>query len=94
MLVQPGQPSAHRAVHLIFSGEKVRPDDNPEVLKVMPFLKATADVERVPRPSRQTGEQYNQASNAVFQGVSQILGGTDAAQVLPQLEQRLQKLIA
>jgi trehalose/maltose transport system substrate-binding protein len=68
--------------------------DNPEVLKVMPFLKATADVERVPRPSRQTGEQYNQASNAVFQGVSQILGGTDAAQVLPQLEQRLQKLIA
>jgi trehalose/maltose transport system substrate-binding protein len=67
--------------------------DNPEVLKVMPFLKAMADVERVARPSRQTGEQYNQASTAVFQGVSQILGGADAAQVLPQLEQRLQKLI-
>src|ERR1017187_10564938 len=26
MLVQPAQPSARRAVHLVFAGEKVRPD--------------------------------------------------------------------
>jgi hypothetical protein len=26
MLVQPGQPSARRAVHLVFTGEKVRPE--------------------------------------------------------------------
>jgi len=74
--------------------------DNPDVfgercpcLKVMPFLKTAAGVERVARPSRQTGEKYNEASTAFFQGVNQILNGQDAAQVLPQTQQRIERLV-
>ena len=45
------------------------------------------------RPSRQTGERYNEASTAIYQGVNQILNGQDAAQVLPQTQQQLARLI-
>src|SRR5208283_4834945 len=34
MLVQKGQPSARRAVHMIFEGEKVRPDYSEPVPKL------------------------------------------------------------
>ena len=37
MLVQAGQPSARRAVHMIFSGEKVREDYSEAVPKLGPF---------------------------------------------------------
>jgi trehalose/maltose transport system substrate-binding protein len=67
--------------------------EHADVLKVMPFLKTAADVERVARPSRQTGERYNEASTAFYQGVNQILNGQDAAQVLPQTQQQLARLI-
>lgn len=36
MLVQAGQPSARRAVHMIFSGEKVRPDYSEPVPEIGP----------------------------------------------------------
>jgi trehalose/maltose transport system substrate-binding protein len=68
--------------------------DNPEVNVAQPYLKAVANVERVGRPAGVYGENYNQASTAFFQGVSQILGGQDAAQVLPGVQQKLTQLLA
>ncbi len=65
---------------------------NADVLKAMPFLKNLSDVVRVTRPSRTTGANYNQASTAFFQGVNQILNGSDAAQVLPSIESRLKRI--
>jgi len=43
MLVQAGQPSARRAVHLIFSGEKVR----PEYLEPAPAMAASRTIKGV-----------------------------------------------
>jgi trehalose/maltose transport system substrate-binding protein len=40
------------------------------------------------------GDNYNQASTAFFQGVSQILGGQDAAQVLPGVQTKLTQLLS
>jgi trehalose/maltose transport system substrate-binding protein len=67
--------------------------EQPEVLAVQPYLSRMAEVERVGRPSAVFGEQYNQASTAFFQGVSQILGGQDAAQVLPDIQRKLEALL-
>ncbi len=67
--------------------------ERPEVIRAQPYLKNLADVVRVTRPSRETGERYNEASTAFFQGVNQILNGTDAAQVLPQMQQRIERVI-
>ena len=39
------------------------------------------------------GERYNDASAVVFQGVSQILGGQDATQVLPDVQRKLEALL-
>jgi trehalose/maltose transport system substrate-binding protein len=68
--------------------------EDPQVQAVQPYLKATATVDRVGRPSGVFGENYNQASTAYFQGVSQILQGQDAAQVLPDIQSKLQRLLA
>jgi trehalose/maltose transport system substrate-binding protein len=67
--------------------------ENPDVLKAMPFLKNLASVQRVTRPSRDTGLDYNEASTAIFQGVNQILKGEDAAAVLPGVEQKLNGIV-
>jgi len=67
---------------------------DPEVIAVQPYLKTTADVSRVGRPSAQFGENYNQASTAFFQGVSQILQGQDATQVLADVQSKLTRLLA
>ncbi|MBX6340914.1 MAG: extracellular solute-binding protein, partial [Thermomicrobiaceae bacterium] len=65
----------------------------PEVIQAEPFLKNLADVVRVTRPSQATGENYNQASTIFFQGVSQILNGADAAQVVPNVANQLQRFV-
>jgi trehalose/maltose transport system substrate-binding protein len=67
--------------------------ENPDVVKAMPFLKNLASVQRVTRPSRDTGIDYNEASTAIFQGVNQILKGEDAAAVLPGVEQKLNGIV-
>jgi len=66
--------------------------ERPDVIAVQPYLKTMADVDRVGRPSAIFGEQYNQASTAFFQGVSQILGGADAAPVLQDVQSKLERL--
>jgi trehalose/maltose transport system substrate-binding protein len=68
--------------------------DDAAVNVAQPYLKAVQNVERVGRPAGVYGENYNQASTAFFQGVSQILAGQDAAQVLPGVQQKLQQLLA
>ncbi len=65
----------------------------PEVIAAMPFLEKLTDVQRIARPSRDLGKRYNEASRVIFEGVSQILNGQDAAQVVPQIAQRLQQTI-
>lgn len=67
--------------------------ENPEVLTAQPFLDDLANVVRVARPARGVGERYNEVSAAVFQGVNQILTGADAAQAVPQIAARIQRII-
>ncbi len=66
---------------------------DPAVRKVNPWLKPEiARVARVARPS-QLGAKYQQGSQAIYQGVNQILNGQDAKNVLPRIEQQLNRLL-
>lgn len=66
----------------------------PEVVQAEPFLAKITSVQRVTRPTRQAGDQYNQLSTVFYQGVSQILQGQDASQVLPGVQQQMQRLLS
>jgi trehalose/maltose transport system substrate-binding protein len=67
---------------------------NKAVVKANPYLKpAIASVPRVTRPAKFLGKNYNQASRVIYQGVNQILTGTPASQVLPQIKSRLQQIM-
>lgn len=61
------------------------------VAKAEPFLEKMANVTRVTRPSTVTGDKYNQVSTVFFQGVNQILNGQDAAQMVPQIAQQIER---
>ncbi|AUX44770.1 ABC transporter substrate-binding protein [Sorangium cellulosum] len=67
--------------------------EDPDVVKSMPFLSRAKDIALVPRPSNSTGARYNEASIAFFQGVSQVLQGKDPKEVLGQVEQRLTRAL-
>ena len=62
--------------------------ERPEVHQVMPYLKTWPSVDRVTARRAVFGERYNKASTAFFQGVNQILGGQDAAAVLPNVQRQ------
>ena len=63
---------------------------NKAVVKANPYLKpAIASVARVTRPAKFLGPNYNEASKVVYQGINQILTGSSASQVLPQIKSRL-----
>jgi trehalose/maltose transport system substrate-binding protein len=67
---------------------------NKAVVKANPYLKpAIASVPRVTRPAKFLGARYNEGSKIVYQGINQILTGTPASQVLPQIQSRLQQLL-
>jgi len=67
---------------------------NKAVVKKNPYLKPSiASVPRVTRPAKFFGTHYNEASKDVYQGINQILTGTPASQVLPQIKQKLQLLL-
>jgi trehalose/maltose transport system substrate-binding protein len=67
---------------------------NKAVVKANPYLKpAIASVPRVTRPAKFLGTHYNEASKVVYQGINQILGGSSASQVLPQIKSRLQQIL-
>ena len=44
------------------------------------------------RPT-QLGAKYQQGSQVIYQGVNQILNGQDAKNVLPRIEQQLNRLL-
>ena len=67
--------------------------ENKDVLAVQPYLATMSGVDRVGRPAGVFGEQYNQASTAFFQGVSQILNGQDAAGQLADIQRKLEALL-
>ena len=45
------------------------------------------------RPAKFLGARYNEGSKIVYQGINQILTGSPASQVLPQIKSRLQQLL-
>lgn len=53
--------------------------EDERVLEAMPFLETLADVVRVTRPSSEARDLYNEVSTAYFQGLNEILNGSDAA---------------
>ncbi len=66
---------------------------DPAVVKANPWLKpAIANVARVTRPT-QLGAKYQQGSQAIYQGINQILNGQDAKNILPRIEQQLNRLL-
>jgi trehalose/maltose transport system substrate-binding protein len=66
---------------------------NPAVRRVNPWLKPQiAGVARVTRPTV-LGTKYAQGSQIIYQGINQILNGQDAKNVLPGIEQRLNRLL-
>ncbi len=67
--------------------------DSPEVQRSQPYLQKLASVERVTRPSRSLGEQYNEGSTRIYQAVNQVLTGGDPAQLLQQADSQLQRLV-
>jgi trehalose/maltose transport system substrate-binding protein len=67
---------------------------NKAVVKANPYLKPEiANVARVTRPAKFLGTRYNEASKVVYQGINQILTGSSASQVLPQIKSRLQTIL-
>jgi trehalose/maltose transport system substrate-binding protein len=65
---------------------------NAAVKKAEPFLATTKSEVRVVRPATFYGTKYNQASNIFWQGVNQVLNGSQASSVIPGTAQQLQRL--
>jgi trehalose/maltose transport system substrate-binding protein len=66
---------------------------NKAVVAKNPYLKpAIASVPRVTRPGKFFGARYNEASKVIYQGINQILSGSPASQVLPQIKAKLQQI--
>jgi trehalose/maltose transport system substrate-binding protein len=66
---------------------------DPAVRRVNPWLKPQiAGVARVTRPTV-LGTKYAQGSQIIYQGINQVLNGQDARNVLPGIEQRLNRLL-
>ena len=64
------------------------------VVKANPYLKPEiANVIRVTRPARFLGTHYNEGSKDIYQGISQILNGTPAKNVLPGIASKLERLV-
>ena len=66
----------------------------PAVVRTNPYLTpAIANVARVTRPSKYLRQSYNEGSKDIYQGISQILTGTPAKNVLPSVASKLQRLV-
>jgi trehalose/maltose transport system substrate-binding protein len=67
--------------------------EDPQVIEAQPYLETLADVVRVTRPARAAGENYKEFSTDFSQGCNQILTGSDAADVVPDMVSSLQDLL-
>jgi trehalose/maltose transport system substrate-binding protein len=66
----------------------------PAVVKTNPYLiPSIAKVTRVTRPARYLGTHYAEGSQAIYQGINQILNGKKAQDVLPGIASQLNSLI-
>ncbi len=66
----------------------------PAVVKTNPYLiPSIAKVTRVTRPARYLGTHYAQGSQAIYQGINQILNGKSAQSVLPGIASQLNSLV-
>ena len=64
------------------------------VVKTNPYLKPSiATVARVARPSKFLKGHYNEGSKIIYQGISQILNGQDAKNVLPSIQSKLNRVL-
>jgi hypothetical protein len=64
------------------------------VVRANPYLKPQiATVNRVTRPAKYLKTHYNEGSKAIYQGINQILNGTPAKNVLPSIEQKLNRIL-
>ncbi|MDQ6772171.1 MAG: ABC transporter substrate-binding protein [Candidatus Dormibacteraeota bacterium] len=79
----------YRAINGTFVPSMPAIGQDSGVIKAEPFL--TVQTNRVTRPS-QLGTKYNQASTYFFQGVNQILRGSDVSQTLTQVKSQIQGL--
>jgi trehalose/maltose transport system substrate-binding protein len=66
---------------------------DPAVAQAQPYLANLSNVQRVARPSSETGENYNQISTAFFQAVNNVENGQDPASVLPTAQSQIQRLL-
>jgi trehalose/maltose transport system substrate-binding protein len=64
------------------------------VVAANPYLKPEiANVQRVTRPAKYLKTKYQQGSQIIYQGINQILNGQDAKNVLPGVQQQLDRLL-
>jgi trehalose/maltose transport system substrate-binding protein len=64
------------------------------VVAANPYLKPEiANVKRVTRPAKYLKTKYQQGSQIIYQGINQILNGQDAKNVLPGVQQQLDRLL-
>ena len=82
-----------RAIHYSFVPNIPSVAEDPDVVEAMPFLATAGEAVRVTRPSRETGELYNEFSTIFFQGTNAILNGTDAADEVPNMAEDIEDLI-
>jgi trehalose/maltose transport system substrate-binding protein len=68
--------------------------NDPEVKEILPFLAGVEGLVPVTRPSRETGELYNEVSTAIFQNINAILTGDDAEDVVPDMAQEIEDILA
>ncbi|HXT38063.1 MAG TPA: ABC transporter substrate-binding protein [Chloroflexota bacterium] len=68
---------------------------DPQVLKAQPYLKpAIANVMRVTRPAGIFGVNYTKASQVIFQGINQVLNGSDPSSIVSGLDTKLNAILA
>jgi trehalose/maltose transport system substrate-binding protein len=67
--------------------------DDPEVQSALPFRSLLRDVTLTPRPSSHVNGAYQEVSTVFWSGVSEILLGGAAAEIVPQMAERIETLI-
>ncbi len=67
--------------------------DDPEVQAALPFRSLLRDVTLVPRPSSHVNGAYQEISTVFWSGVSEILLGVKAANIVPRMAEEIRTLI-
>jgi trehalose/maltose transport system substrate-binding protein len=90
-------PGAEKFNAIVYSYVPTIPSvaSDPAVRAANPYLTpAIANVARVTRPAGLLGAKYAAGSQAIYQGLNQVLNGQDASSVLPNIAQQLQRILS